>query len=83
MRFHHPPPSPLFSIGLNPCSRFFTYLTVREHLFHGRPIRLNPSPIVSAVPVRWYADSREAQHRTVLGLLDIEDGKMIGTPTGA
>jgi hypothetical protein len=76
--------NPFFPIGLNSCSRFFTYLTAREHLFHGRPIRLNPPPIVSAVPVRWHADLREAQHRTVLGLLDIEDGNrvMIGPPTG-
>src|SRR4029077_15364929 len=69
--------NPLFSICLNPCPCFFTNLTAPEHLFHGRPIRLNPASIVSAVPVRWYADLREAQHRTVLGLLDIEDGNRV------
>lgn len=71
--------------GLYPRAGLLADLSAVEYLFHGRPIRFDPTSIVAAIPVRRNSDLREFEFGPVPNSSQIEyrKGIMVWPPPGS
>ena len=69
-----PSPHPLLLVGVDSFAGLAVGVAGGEGLLHRRPIRIDPSPVVPAVAIRWHADLGEFQARASWDFLPGSNG---------